>query len=187
MLTEEEIEIRDEAYETIKNIFLKILNPCRLKRKWLLFILSLSRFIELNEKREMSLETLRQGADRAEILIEEFLAGPMLDFPAFSAAYYESLPLESEDVALILGDPDLSLRIALIGNRKCEATKAAPSIGEDPGPPPELQRMAEKERRLIEEGRGGEFRFHKDPDREAYLRAHFKFHGIDKLCGCSSS
>jgi hypothetical protein len=135
----------------------------------------------------MSLEALRRGADQAEILIDDFLAGPMSDFPAFSEAYYNLLPLESEDVALILGDPALSLRIALIGNRKCEATKAAPSVREDPGPPPELQRMAEKERRLIEEGKGGKFRFHKDPDREAYLRAHFKFHGIDKLCGCRNT
>jgi hypothetical protein len=187
MLTKEQIQIRDKAYETIKKQFSEDPESLSAEEKTLLFILSLSRFIELNEKREMVLETLRQGADRAEALIEEFLAGPMLDFPAFSEAYYDLLPLESEDVALIHGDPDLSLRIALIGNRKCEATKAAPSVGEGPGPPPELRRMAEEERRLIDKGKGGEFRFHEDPDREAYLRAHFKFHEIHKLCGCRNT
>lgn len=183
MLTKEQNKFRDEAHETLRKHFFEDPESMSAKDKATLILLSLSRFIELNEKREMILETLRQGVDRAEILIDEFLAGPMLDVPAFSAAYYELLPLESEDVALIHGAPDLSHHIAKIGNRKCQATMAAPPVGEDPGSPLELQRMAEEEKRNIDEGKGGKFRFHDDPDREAYLRAFIKFHDIDVLCG----
>jgi hypothetical protein len=48
MLTKEQIQIRDEAYETIKRRFSEDPESLSPEEKTLLFIFSLSRFIELN-------------------------------------------------------------------------------------------------------------------------------------------